>query len=288
MNGEASGFAARARRSRWRQTTVATAERRVATMPHPGTARPPAFRTARRTRLGWPRATLPLLLGAALSCNARVDSIDLAAVQHDLQTIRNTEHRALATRNLDAAYAPYAPDWTLLEMDGTRFTLPEERTMTERLFHHLTGFRGATTIESVRALDHGIVLAFDRSEVEMVRGLIQDQELRRSPSSHRVEVVSRVLAVESVADVLNERGFGRRVGRARHSSRVRLVRREPHLVHQVAEVLEHLVEEQAESLERFCERPRIARQRREPAERAGFLRPKSWTRPWKARIYALR
>ena len=167
MNGEASGFAARARRSRWRQTTVATAERRVATMPHPGTARPPAFRTARRTRLGWPRVTLPLVLGAALSCNARVDSIDLAAVQHDLQTIRNTEHRALATRNLDAAYAPYAPDWTLLEMDGTRFTLPEERTMTERLFHHLTGFRGATTIESVRALDHGIVLAFDRSEVEM-------------------------------------------------------------------------------------------------------------------------
>ena len=167
MNGEASGFAARAPRSQWRRIVAANAERRVAATPHPGTARLPPYQTAHRTRLGWPRATLPLLLGAALSCNARVDSIDLAAVQHDLQTIRNTEHRALATRNLDAAYAPYAPDWTLLEMDGTRFTLPEERTMTERLFHHLTGFRGATTIESVRALDHGIVLAFDRSEVEM-------------------------------------------------------------------------------------------------------------------------
>ncbi len=167
MNGAASGFAALARRSRWWRTAVATTERCVAATPHPGMDRPPAFQSNRRTRLGWPRATLPLLLAAALSCNARVDSIDLAAVQRDLQTIRNAEHQALATRNLDAAYAPYAPDWTLLEMDGTRFTLPQERAMTEQLFHYLTAFRGVTTVESVRALDHGIVLAFDRSDVEM-------------------------------------------------------------------------------------------------------------------------
>jgi len=155
----------------------------------PCTTRPTASQTARRTRLGWPRATLPLLLGAALSCNARVESIDLAAVRRDLQTIRNAEHNALAGRDLDAAHTSYAPDWTVLEIDGTQLTLPEERRMTERLFRYLTAFRGATTVESVRALDHGIVLAIDRSDVEMD---LVDAKSRR-PTKLRFVMTAEVL-----------------------------------------------------------------------------------------------
>lgn len=108
-----------------------------------------------------------MLLLVAHSCSARVESIDIEAVQRDLQTIRNAEQAALSRKDFDAAYASYAPDWTVLEMDGTRLKLAEERRMSGELFRHLTAFRGATTIESVRALDQDIVLAFDRSEVEM-------------------------------------------------------------------------------------------------------------------------
>lgn len=167
MNDDASDFAALGRRSRLQRTRIATDEARRGAGLLPGAARPPAFQTARRTRPGWPRATLVLLLGATLSCNGRVESIDLAAVQRDLQTSRNAEHNALARRNLDAAYASYAPDWTVLEMDGTKLTLAQVRRMSETLFRHLTAFRGATTIESVRALGQDIVLAFDRSDVEI-------------------------------------------------------------------------------------------------------------------------
>jgi hypothetical protein len=133
-----------------------------------------AFRSGVRALVG----AIVCSFALVLSCNAPLKPFsDIETVQRELQRILTAEAVALSEKNLDEAYKSYSPDWELLDADGTRLSLVDERRLTQKFFDLLTSFRGSTVVEAT-TLRNGEALTRDRSQGEM--DLLHPQTGRRT------------------------------------------------------------------------------------------------------------
>jgi ketosteroid isomerase-like protein len=87
-------------------------------------------------------------------------------VRAEIQAICAAENGALSRKDLDAAFALYASDWEILDADGSRRTLEQDREDTKEVFRVLKSFRPSTVIDRVTMRGPDAVV-IDRSNGEM-------------------------------------------------------------------------------------------------------------------------